>query len=404
MSIDPKKFGLSDSLVNAVNEALKGGQTKLDKNHNGKLDSQDFKMLRKEDSKQQDAVDEQSPGDYEKANFKHSMLGTDKRMKNEVADGNKANFKANMKEDETKIVAKPQYDKTRPAFTEPKKKVNEAAEQVDELSKATMGSYIKKASHDVATKSAATGRYADRANTVKDQMKKGDYSNYQQGKKDDATADKMFGKSWKRRAGIAKATDKLTKEEVVDEAAVAGNNVVADMDARKTEVQRKIAQKQASFQQSKANKRISSPTMKEAKCTCGEGKGSKMTCEVCNSDKGLKGGKEPILMNPPLKEASNLPKAVVTKGHEIAKSLIKHRSKVKEPYAVGMAAAKKSAGIKEEVVDEAVNAKKIAADHAAGHSVDVIVQKHLNKKGDNKNEILKAIRANAWNKRMNKKD
>jgi hypothetical protein len=383
MSIDPKKFGLSASLVNAVNEALKGGQVKLDKNHNGKLDSDDFKKLR----------GEQSPVDYDKNNFKHGMLGTDKKMKNEVADGNKANFKANMKEDETKpatkIVAKPQYDKTRPAFTEPKKKVNEAAEQVDELSKATMGSYIKKASHDVATKSAATGRYADRANTVKDQMKKGDYSNYQQGKKDDATADKMFGKSWKRRAGIAKATDKLTKEEVeqvnetvetthenplvtvhdkdglhthanlstankifntnvkhtdvhkgnvmvtsghkdknklkfaiskhhatkvrkltkeevVDEAAVAGNNVVADMDARKTEVQRKIAQKQASFQQSKANKRISSPTMKEAKCTCGEGKGSKMTCEVCNSDKGLKGGKEPILINPPLKEGSNL--------------------------------------------------------------------------------------------------
>jgi hypothetical protein len=84
--------------------------------------------------------------------------------------------------------------------------------QIDELSKATLGSYVKKASHDVATKSAATGRYADRANNVKDQMKKGDYSNYQQGKKDDATADKMFGKSWKRRQGIAKAVDKLTKE------------------------------------------------------------------------------------------------------------------------------------------------------------------------------------------------
>jgi len=259
MSIDPKKFGLSDSLVNAVNEALKGNQTKLDKNHNGKLDAQDFKMLRKEDQKQQDAVDEQSPGEYEKANFKHNMLGTDKRMKNEVADGNKANFKANMKEDDakpaTKIVAKPQYDKTRPAFTEPKKKVNEAA--------------------------------------------------------------------------------------------VAGTNVAADMADRKAEIQRKIAAKQTSFQQAKANKRISGTTMKEAKCSCGEEKGSKMTCEVHGDNKGLKGGKEPIVMNPPLKEASNLPKAVVSKGHEIAKSLIKHRSKVKEPYAVGMATAKKSAGIKD---------------------------------------------------------
>ena len=29
MSIDPKKFGLSDSLVNAVSEALKGNQHKI---------------------------------------------------------------------------------------------------------------------------------------------------------------------------------------------------------------------------------------------------------------------------------------------------------------------------------------------------------------------------------------
>ena len=48
-SIDKKAFGISDSLINAVTEALKGGQVKLDKNHNGKLDSQDFKMLRKEE-------------------------------------------------------------------------------------------------------------------------------------------------------------------------------------------------------------------------------------------------------------------------------------------------------------------------------------------------------------------
>jgi len=34
----------------AVAEALKGGQKKLDKNHNGKLDGQDFKMIRKEET------------------------------------------------------------------------------------------------------------------------------------------------------------------------------------------------------------------------------------------------------------------------------------------------------------------------------------------------------------------
>jgi hypothetical protein len=35
---------------NTVDEAIKGKQKKLDKNHNGKLDAQDFKILRKEDT------------------------------------------------------------------------------------------------------------------------------------------------------------------------------------------------------------------------------------------------------------------------------------------------------------------------------------------------------------------
>ncbi len=93
---------------------------------------------------------------------------------------------------------------------QPKKKMNEE-EQLDELKKSTLASYIKKASHDVATKSAATGRYADRANRARDEMKKGDYKNWSQGKKDDEFADKMFKKSWNRRKGIAKAADKLAK-------------------------------------------------------------------------------------------------------------------------------------------------------------------------------------------------
>jgi len=329
MSIDPKKFGLSDSLVNAVNEALKGGQVKLDKNHNGKLDSDDFKKLR----------GEQSPGDYEKANYKHDMLGTDKKMKNEVADGNKANFKQNMKEDDnkpaTKIVAKPQYDKTRPAFTEPKKKVNEDIEQIDELSPATLSSYKAKAA---GSETSLTNKSSTLSVPPKDR---------------NAAAVKAN----QRRIGMKLATKKIGEEAVAEAAPMPtpGSDVSSQIAARKMEIQQKIAQKQATHQQSKANKRISGSPMKEAKCTCGESKSSKMTCEVCNSEnKSLKGGKEPIVMNPPLKEASNLPKAVVSKGHEIAKSLIKHRSKVKEPYAVGMAQAKKSAGIKEdaEQVDE----------------------------------------------------
>lgn len=50
-----KYHGVSDSMLEAVKQVIEkelvGGQKKLDKNHNGKLDSQDFKMLRKEDKK-----------------------------------------------------------------------------------------------------------------------------------------------------------------------------------------------------------------------------------------------------------------------------------------------------------------------------------------------------------------
>lgn len=102
---------------------------------------------------------------------------------------------------------------------------------LDEVSKATLGSYIKKASHDVATKAAATGRYGERANKEADVRKKtGDMSNYRQGREDDKMADKSFTKSWKRREGIAKATDRLTKEEVnqIDEAFKVGKMDLKD--------------------------------------------------------------------------------------------------------------------------------------------------------------------------------
>jgi hypothetical protein len=115
-------------------------------------------------------------------------------------------------------------------------------ENIQELSKKTLGSYIKKASHDVATKSAATGRYAERANKEEDNRKKNqDYSGYQQGRKDSAFADKMFKKSWKRREGIAKATDKLTKEEVIQEL----SNKLKARYTKKAEFDKKSAERQA---------------------------------------------------------------------------------------------------------------------------------------------------------------
>jgi hypothetical protein len=124
--------------------------------------------------------------------------------------------KKSIEEDNIPYIADPESSST--AQYKPAAKL--AEEQINEISKKTLSSYIKKASHDVATKSAAVGRYAERANKEEDNRKKNnDYSGYRQGRKDSEFADKMFDKSWNRRKGIAKAVDKMAKEEVeqVDE-------------------------------------------------------------------------------------------------------------------------------------------------------------------------------------------
>ncbi len=75
--------------------------------------------------------------------------------------------------------------------------------QVSELKKSTLASYIGKASHDVATKSALTRHFATKSQSEKDK------ENFVQARKDDETSNKMFAKSWKRRQGIQKAANKL---------------------------------------------------------------------------------------------------------------------------------------------------------------------------------------------------
>ena len=73
--------------------------------------------------------------------------------------------------------------------------------------------------------------------------------------------------------------------------------------------------------------------------------------DIEQTDEGASGGlktfkkKDEVDVKPKMAEASELPKKVIMKGHEIAKKLIKMKSKVDEPYAVGMDTAKKKYGI-----------------------------------------------------------
>ena len=81
--------------------------------------------------------------------------------------------------------------------------MDEVYKELSELSRDTLKSYVKKASHDVGGLSAAVGRFSDREHAAKDS---GDYDTASKNKK---IANKAFDKSWKRRDGIAKAVDKL---------------------------------------------------------------------------------------------------------------------------------------------------------------------------------------------------
>ena len=81
-------------------------------------------------------------------------------------------------------------------------------EQLDELSKGTLGSYIKAASHDVATKGALTRHFADKSRREKEEKKGWEAD------KSMKKADKTFAAGWKRRQNMAKAVDRLTKEDV----------------------------------------------------------------------------------------------------------------------------------------------------------------------------------------------
>jgi hypothetical protein len=151
----------------------------------------------------------------------------------------------------------------------------EAVAELEELSKKTLGSYVKGASHDIATKSAATGRYAEKANKAR---KTGDYSQY----KDDETADKMFNKSWKRRIGVAKAVDKLTKEEVEEEVSMefetiddiqeASSETIANLRERLKQARAKMDEATSHSAMTRAmnvvqslNKQLKNATMSEGK-------------------------------------------------------------------------------------------------------------------------------------------
>jgi hypothetical protein len=238
-----------------MSEELKGNQHKIDANKNNKIDAHDFKLLRSKLKVKKEEVEQIGEAPYMgKGNHKPGWMLRDpeldrkfkeiearrERMKKNV--GKTDDEIAKMKKEEASPMIKPpsnrfgdreaafkyakenggkvyrhEYVNPRSGMKSTTFSVKEEVEQVNELKKSTLGSYIKKASHDVATKSALTRHFATKSRDEKEMH------NHTQSRKDDETSNKLFNKSWKRRQGIAKAVDRLAKEEVEQVDEVIGN-------------------------------------------------------------------------------------------------------------------------------------------------------------------------------------
>lgn len=93
------------------------------------------------------------------------------------------------------------------AMSGPSAKKNEEVEQIDELSKSTLGSYVKKASTDQYLKGQAVQYHTNKANDSK-----GSAFEKETKKKHMNAADTALRKASNRDTGIGRAIDRLTKE------------------------------------------------------------------------------------------------------------------------------------------------------------------------------------------------
>ena len=121
------------------------------------------------------------------------------------------------------------------------RRLNEEVEQIDELSKKTLGSYVKKASTDQYLKGQAVQYHTNKAQTAD-----GAFTKQSKEKHYDA-ADKALKKASNRDTGIGRAVDRLAKEEVeqIDEISASTLQSYVDKarDSKKAEMKNRTAAK-----------------------------------------------------------------------------------------------------------------------------------------------------------------
>jgi len=161
-----KHFGLPADLIATVAEALKGNQKNIDKNHNGKIDKEDFKILQGKKAEKIKAyrADRDKHGEMEEEVIdeavNHREFGSKGKMHPTMAKGMKvgqhADFYGHGNGDKhygmvTKNTGTAVHIKAagKTHKFSVSHNVSEEAEELDEISRKTVSSYYKKAQDDI---------------------------------------------------------------------------------------------------------------------------------------------------------------------------------------------------------------------------------------------------------------
>jgi peptidoglycan hydrolase-like protein with peptidoglycan-binding domain len=365
----------------------------LDKNDNDKIDAEDFKMLRKEES------------DLDEAKKTNSMVMA--RNISKVLKAAKPDFldidKDGDKEESMKKAAA----------------MKEESEQIDEISNDLKKSYLAKAKDDVADRKKTISQ----ANKIKNASRR----NFHSHSLWMDVAYKNQDKNDSRKAMMAKAKDsmKVKKDEVeLDEAKkpkpghnarVMANNLDKVFKAKPDFLDiDKDGDKEESMKKAAADKKKESD-LDEANIL--PSNFSDRTTPVPNKkayaiDKANSEKKKPVSLK---KAPFDMKKEEIERDkygygyygddHQIVISPKTRQGKIIK--STGLHTVKKTVKKQkpeEANLDEAVNEKQIRKDLDSGMSHDAVIGKHANKKTTNTDEIRKVIKQHAFDKRMKKEE
>jgi hypothetical protein len=155
--MDINKLGLDASLIEAtraiVEKNLHPNQEKLDKNKNGKLDKDDFKILRGEKSVKEEVEELDEVSDATVKSLIQKRQANANKAMDRAAIPRQTPASSERTEKEADVAVAKRNKAYDAAAARLKRKFNEEIEQIDELSKATLGSYVKKAKPEIAAHS-----------------------------------------------------------------------------------------------------------------------------------------------------------------------------------------------------------------------------------------------------------